>query len=101
MHFVRTVFFCFAAMVGLASATPNRAIEFDGSNDYINLTGLPDLGINSVRTVEAWINPISCVPDGIAYRVIYADGANMLFCENYRLRWQSTSNDYNTISTND
>ena len=25
----------------------------------------------------------------------------MLYCENYRLRWQSTSNNYNTISTND
>ena len=41
--------FCFAAMVGLAFDA-ERAIEFDGSNDCINLTGLPDLGINSVRT---------------------------------------------------
>ena len=100
MRLLRNRILFFILGMASAQATPNRAIELDGTNDHIALSGLPDLSIDSVRTVEGWVNPISC-GDGQAYRVIYSDGSNMLYCEQGRLRFQSTVNNYNTISTDD
>ena len=76
-----------------AEATPNRPIYFNGTSTTIELPDDARLGLNQIRTVEAWYKPNTCRGQNNSglnkFYSLYAHYYTMLFCEAGRIGFQS------------
>ena len=92
---MKSIYFFLSFFLGASGVSANQALEFDGSSDsYVTLPNT--LGLSTIKTIEAWINPDAC---GATPKVIYATSANIFFCENNKIRFQQTTCGYKTAAT--
>ena len=68
-------------------------------NDYVELPDDQSVGLDSVRTIEAWVNPRNCATPSEGFTVIYGHERTMFFCEGRRIRFQSSSAGWPTAGT--
>ena len=66
----------------------NQSLNFVATSDYVELSSGQGLGLNTIKTIEAWINPDDC---GSSTGAIYgtASQKNMFFCSGNRIRFQT------------
>ncbi len=73
-----------------ASGKLNTALNFDGSNDYVNVPHSASLNITDAITVEAWMNPLA---DGWKYkRPIALSPATSV--DNYQVKVELTTSNF-------